>query len=142
MISQVKQDHRLSVMWNQGILCAVIAKELGYNHASSVRHAAKRLGLAKRAGNRDTRAATEASVRMYREGKRDLTAARLANAKHNEAAQEANRLKNRLKRAESRRRVKAGMSARQQNPTPTMWRCQGCGQISLDGERHKHCEAA
>jgi hypothetical protein len=111
--TQESRDKRFAEMWGKHPR-HVIAKKLGFCNVDNVSHTAKRLKLPPLLDLR------------HREGT---------------AAQNAARLKNRLKRAESRRRVKAGNSARQKQPTPTMWRCP-CGGISLDGERHKHCEAA
>ena len=42
---QVNRDRKLATMWNQGYTTERIAKKLGYNHGSSVSHAARRLGL-------------------------------------------------------------------------------------------------
>ena len=109
-ITQAQRDQRLKEMW--GVVSrAVIAKKLGFSNVQNVSHAAARLDLPR--------------LPPYRPGERDIS-----------AAQKANRERNRVKRAESRRRCKAGLSARQKDPTPTMWRCHVCGQISLEGPVH------
>lgn len=72
--AQDSQDARLIQLWEQGLAVQVIAAEIGFKD-KSVTHAARRLGLARRKGNQNTEAATAASVRAYREGKRDLSAA-------------------------------------------------------------------
>jgi hypothetical protein len=81
---QDAKDARLTRLWNQGLVIRVIAEEMGFTQQTSVTHAAKRLGLTPRQGNRNTQAATAACARAYREGKRDPTAAQEANAKRNE----------------------------------------------------------
>ena len=112
-ITQASRDQRFKEMW--GVVSrSVIAKKLGFCNVDNVSHTARRLGLPPLLELR------------YREGARDIS-----------AAAKANRERNRVKRAESRRRCKAGLSARQKDPTPTMWRCHVCGQISLEGPVHE-----
>jgi hypothetical protein len=60
-MTQRDRDRRLVTLWNQGHQVSVIAQRLGFNHGSSVSHAAKRLGLPGRRRTANTNAATEAS---------------------------------------------------------------------------------
>jgi hypothetical protein len=109
---QDKLDRQITLLWNQGIQTATIAKELGFNHGSSVSHAAKRLGLPRR---RDFTA-------------RSTTAATLASVKKREDACLV-RLEQAIKKAKP------------VGPQPERWRC-WCGQICLTGPSHTQCEEA
>jgi hypothetical protein len=104
----------------EGLSRKEIAKKLGFRDINNVSHTARRLNLPHQS----------TCPTAYREGTRDIS-----------AAAKANRKRNAEKRAESRRRRRAGMNGRSDNPTPKMWRC-SCGQICVTGPSHTQCEAA
>jgi hypothetical protein len=116
-ITQESRDQRFKEMWGKHPR-HVIAKKLGFCNVDNVSHTAKRLNLPPLLELR------------YREGTRDIS-----------AAQKANRKRNAEKRAASRRRRRAGMNGRSDNPEPQMWRC-NCGQICLTGPSHERCKEA
>jgi hypothetical protein len=116
-VTQESRDQRFIAMWGKHPR-HVIAKKLGFCNVDNVSHTAKRLNLPPLLELR------------YREGTRDIS-----------AAQKANRKRNAEKRAASRRRRRAGMNGRSDNPEPKMWRC-SCGQICVTGPSHTQCEVA
>jgi hypothetical protein len=107
---QDKLDRQITLLWNQGHKVAFIAQKLGFNHGSSVSHAAKRLGLPRRKDyiRRGTTAATLASVKK----REDACLVRLEQA---------------IKKAKP------------VGPQPTQWRCGICAGASLDGPNHAKC---
>jgi hypothetical protein len=113
--SQARRDAQLIKLWPTGSLCAVIAEKLGYNHASSVAHAARRLGLTPR------RCKTGQGINAKRDAARRTERAR------GEARMLAN-----LERAE----------LKPVGPFPTMWRCEICGGRSSTPIHASHGVAA
>jgi hypothetical protein len=109
---QDKLDRQITLLWNQGHKVAFIAQKLGFNHGSSVSHAAKRLGLPRRKDftARSTTAATLASIKK----REDACLVRLDQA---------------IKKAKP------------VGPQPKYWRC-SCGGICVTGPSHTQCEVA
>jgi hypothetical protein len=61
-VIQRNRDRRLVTLWTQHVPTQEIAYKLGMRYKSSVSHAAKRLGLEPRRGNRSNNLATKANA--------------------------------------------------------------------------------